>query len=144
VTVPPLLVARAGGERYGLDIAAVREVVPVGEVTPVPSHSLAVRGVMPLRERYLSLFSLEALLTGRMPLRGQAGAAVVVALGGAEVALEVDEVEAVVDGGGAFLSGEGVAGIAARGVCRCGESLVTVLDSAQLAERVAAFVERVP
>lgn len=141
MSVSPLLVARAGGERYGLEIAAVREVAPIGDVTPVPSRSLAVRGVMPLRERYLSLYSLEALLTGRMPLRGQAGAAVVVELGGAELALEVDEVESVVDGGATFVAGEGVAGIAARGVCRCGDVLVTVLDSARLAERVATFVE---
>jgi len=139
MTVPPLLVARAGGERYGLEIAAVREIVPVGEVTPVPSRSLAVRGVMPVREHYLSLYSLEALLTGRMPLRGLAGAAVVVGLGGAEVALEVDEVEAVVERAGAFLATGG--GIAARGLCRCGDGLVTVLDSTLLAERLAAFVE---
>lgn len=144
MSVPPLLVARAGGERYGLEIAAVREVVPVGDVTPVPSRSLAVRGVMPLGERYLSLLSLEALLTGRMPLRGQAGAAVIVVLGGAELALEVDEVESVVGEGCVFVSGEGVAGVAARGVCRCGDALVTVLDSARLAERVAAFVEPAP
>ncbi len=142
MTARPLLVARAGGERYGLEIADVREVVPVGEVTPVPSRSLAVRGVMPHRERYLSLFSLEALLTGRMPLRGMAGAAVVVALGDAELALEVDEVESVVEDPGAFVSAEGTAGIAARGVCRCGGALVTVLDSRLLAERLAAFVER--
>ncbi len=142
MTVPALLVARAGGERYGLDVAAVREVVPVGEVTAVPSRSLAVRGVMAVRERYLSLFSLEALLTGRMPLRGDAGAAVVVALGGSELALEVDEVESVVDAGGAYVAGEGVGGIAARGICRCGDALVTVLDTALLAERVTAFVEK--
>lgn len=144
MSVPALLVAMAGGERYGLDIAAVREIVPVGEVTPVPSRSLAVRGVMAFKERYLSLFSLEALLTGRMPLRGDAGAAVVVTLGGAELALEVDDVESVVDAGGTYVAGEGVAGIAARGVCRCGEALVTVLDTTLLAERVTAFVEREP
>jgi chemotaxis signal transduction protein len=141
VTAPALLVARAGGERYGFDIVAVREVVAVGEATPVPARSAALRGVVPYQGRHLSLFSLEALLTGRAPPPRGEGAAVVVMLGEADVALEVDEVEAVVGAGSAYVAASTADAGAARGVCRCGDALVTVLDTALLAARVAAHGE---
>lgn len=139
---PALLVARAGGERYGFEIGTVREIVAIGALAAVPAVSAAVRGVMPYRERHVSVISLAALLSGGAPPAEVGPAAVVAALGGAEVALEVDEVESVVDPGAEFVAAAGPGAPAARGVCRCGDVLVTVLDAQQLSERVTAMEAR--
>jgi chemotaxis signal transduction protein len=139
---PALLVARVGAEHYGFDIGTVREVVAIAGVAAVPARSAAVRGVMPRHQRHVSLISLAALLSGGAPPPEAGGAAVVVTLGGAELALEVDEVESVVNGGAEFVSAAAVGGIPARGVWRCDQTLVTVLDAGLLAERVTALEER--
>ncbi len=141
-TAPALLVARVGAERYGFDIGAVREVVAIEGVADVPAVSAAVRGVMPRRQRHVSVISLAALLSGGALPRETGGAAIVVSLGGAELALEVDEVESVVDGGAVFVAAAAPGGLPGRGVWRCGSVLVTVLDMGLLAERVTALEER--
>jgi len=141
---PAFLVARVGADRYGLEIGAVREVVAIDHVADVPARSTAVRGVMPRRDRHVSLLSLAALLGGGDPPHELGGAAVVVTLGGVELALEVDEVEAVVDGGAELVAAALSGGLPARGVWRAGSSLVTVLDTGLLAERVRALEERKP
>jgi len=137
----PFVVVRVGGERYGFDVAAVREVAAVGTVASVPKRLAAVRGVIAHHDRFLPLVSLAALLSGEPPPMEPSRAAVVVVMGGAEVALEVDEVESVVDGG-AEHAGPAAGAPAARGVWRWGGTLVTVLDPALLAERMAALEER--
>jgi chemotaxis signal transduction protein len=141
VTAPALLVTRAGGERYGLEIGAVREVVAIGDVTPVPARSGALRGIVAFQGRHLSLFSLEGLLTGRIPRSRAEAPAVVVRLGQAEVALEVDDVESVVAAGSVYVAAADAEAGATRGVCRCGDALVTVLDTLSLASRLAAHGE---
>jgi chemotaxis signal transduction protein len=139
---PALLVARVGTEHYGFDLATVCEVMAVDAVAPVPSLSAAVRGVMVRGQHHVSLVSLAALLSGGAPPPLTGGAAVVIAVGGVELALEVDEVESVVNGGAEFAAAPIAGGGPARGVWRCGQTLVTVLDTALLAERVAAREER--
>jgi chemotaxis signal transduction protein len=139
---PALVVARVGTERYGFDLAAVREVVAIQDVAQVPSLSAAVRGVMPRGSRHVTLVSLAALLSGGAPPPVAGGAAVVVTAGGAELALEVDEVESVVNGGAEFVAAASAGGLPARGVWRCGTALVTVLDTETLAGRVTAREER--
>jgi chemotaxis signal transduction protein len=139
---PALLVVRVGAERFGFDIATVREVMAIVGVAPVPSLSAAVRGVMPRHERHVSLVSLAALLSGGAPPAAAGGAAIVVAAGGADVALEVDEVESVVNEGAEFVAAAAAGGMPARGVWRCGQTLVTVLDTGLLVERVRALEER--
>jgi chemotaxis signal transduction protein len=133
------LVVRAGGERYGLDLAAVREVVDIAPPHPVPSRAPALRGVMPLRERHVSLVHLGALLGGGAPPERTGETAVVIAIGPASLALEVDDVEEVVDRGATWVGGA-PAGWAA-GVWRVGEDLVTVLDLGVLAERLSEIGE---
>ena len=128
------LVVRAGGERYGLDQAAVREIEDLAPSRPVPSRTPALRGVMPVRERFLSLVHLAALLEGGAPPAGAGDAVVVVDTTRAPLALEVDEVEAVVDRGAAFVGPAPAAW--ATGVWRVGAELVTVLDLGVLAERI--------
>ena len=141
-SAPALVVARVGTERYGFEVGVVREVVAVEDVADVPATSAAVRGVMPRGERHVTLVSLAALLSGGSPPREAGRAAIVVTLGGAELALEVDEVEEVVNGGAEFVMAAASGGTASRGVWRCGPSLVTVLDPGLLAERLTALEER--
>lgn len=138
----PFVVVRLGAERYGFDVAAVREVVAVGTLASVPARSSAVRGLIPSRERFLPVVSLAALLSGGPPPVEPGQSALVVHHGGAEVALEVDEVESVVDGDAEYV-GAATGTLPARGVWRWreGGALVTVLDVAQLAERVNTLEE---
>ena len=138
---PALVVARVGTERYGFEVAAVREIVTVAGVVDVPTVSPVVRGVMPLRDHHVALVSLAALLTGAAPSFETARTAVVVTTGEVDLAVEVDEVEDVVDGGAEQVA-PAAADAPVRGVWRCGENLVTVLDTALLGERVTALRER--
>ncbi len=128
------LVVRAGGERYGIGLEAVREVVDVVPPRPVPARTPALRGVMVLRGRHCSLLHLASLLRGGAPPEALSDTAVVVASGGAHLALEVDDVEDVVDRAATRVGAAPAAW--AAGVWRVGEELVTVLDLGVLAERL--------
>ncbi len=136
MTAAPFLVARVGAERVGFAVDSVREVAPVARVATVPAALPALRGVMPLREHYVSVVSLAALLGGGAAPPEAAPWAVVVRLRGADVALEVDEVETVVERAAVQVQA-GSRTAAVRGVWRCGEALVAVLDLESLAERMA-------
>lgn len=129
------LVVRAGVERYGVDLAAVEEVVDLAAPAPVPGRVPAFRGVTRWRGRHLSVLHLGALMAGAAPPPERGDTALVVRLGGLPVALEVDAVEDVVEGGGASVGASLAAG--ASGVWQVGGALVTMLDFAALAERVA-------
>lgn len=133
------LVVRAGSERYGIGLRTVREVVDVPVPRPVPSRTPALRGVMPLHDRFLSLVHLGALLAGGPPAPAMGDTAVVVELGETAVALEVDEVLEVVERGATFVGSAPAAWSA--GVWRVGTELVTVIDPAALAERLTAIEE---
>jgi purine-binding chemotaxis protein CheW len=134
------LVVRAGGERYGLALEHVREVVDVAQPRPVPARVPAVRGVMQLRGRHLSLVHLVAFLRGSAPPAAQGDTAVVVSVKDTLLALEVDEVEDVVDRAAVWV-GEAPAAWAS-GVWRVGEGLVTVLDLALLVDRLEGVEAR--
>jgi chemotaxis signal transduction protein len=127
------LVVRGGAERYGLPLEAVLEVVDVAPARPVPRRVPALRGVMALRERHVSLVHLAALLAGTTPPEQVADTAVVVELGAFRVALEVDDVEEVVERATPV---GGAPAAWAQGVWRVGPALVTVVDPAALAERL--------
>jgi chemotaxis signal transduction protein len=128
------VVVRSGGQRYGLPLEAVREVVDVTAPRPVPARTAALRGVMPLRERHCSLIHLGALLDGTAPPPVLSVTAVVVQAGAAALALEVDDVEDVIEAGASFVGAAPAAW--ASGVWRVGGNLVTVLDIGPLAERL--------
>ena len=128
------LVVRAGGERFGLDLAAVREVVDLAAPQPVPARVPAVRGVMPLRERFYTLVHLGALLAGGTPPPEPSETAVLAEVNGRVVAFEVDDVEAVVEGGATLVSSAGGGGIA--DIWRVGGELVSALDLTALAARL--------
>jgi chemotaxis signal transduction protein len=127
-------VVSAGGARYGLGLGDVREVVDVAAPRPVPVKNPSVRGVMPLRERFVSLIHLASLVSGGTPPENPSETAVVVQVRGVPMALEVDDVEAVVE-----RSGDAVGAAPAvwsSGVWRVGGELVTVLDLDVLTERI--------
>ena len=128
------LVVRAGGERFGLDLAAVREVVDLAAPRPVPARVPAVRGVMPLRERFYTLVHLGALMAGGAPPPAPSETAVLTDLNGRVVAFEVDDVEAVVEGGATLVGSGSGGGIA--DIWRVGGELVSALDLAVLAARL--------
>lgn len=89
-----LLYVRAGGQRFGLLLRGVLAVIEPGTVQAVPARLTALRGVTEARGRMLSLFNLGALLGGEMPRDPVGGMLVIAMVGGREVALEVDEVDA--------------------------------------------------
>lgn len=128
------LVVTAGGSRYGLGLAEVREVVDLVAARAVPSRSSAVRGIMPLRDRFVSLVNLASLVSGAAPPPQSSETAVVVNVRGAPMALEVDDVEEVVDRAAEFVGPAPSAW--ATGIWRVGKELVTVLDLGVLSERI--------
>ena len=128
------LVVTAGGARYGLALADVREVVDIVPPRPVPVRDPAVRGIMALRERFVSLVHLASLVSGGTPPGATSETAVVVNVRGAPMALEVDDVEEVVDRTAEFVGAAPVSW--ASGIWRVGRELVTVLDLGVLAERI--------
>jgi chemotaxis signal transduction protein len=128
------LVVTAGGSRYGLGLVDVREVVDVAPARPVPSLSQAVRGIMPLRERFVSLVHLGSLVSGKAPPEAASETAVVVHVNGAPLALEVDDVEEVIDRDAHFVGA--APSTWSTGIWRVGKELVTVLDLGVLTERM--------
>jgi chemotaxis signal transduction protein len=127
VNAAGFLVVRAGGERYGLDLAAVEEVVDLGPPAPVPGRLPAFRGVVRWRSRHVAVLHLGALVGGGPPPAARGDTALVVQLDGTPVALEVDEVTDVVDGE--------EQGADASEVRVVGDALVQMLDLAALAAR---------
>lgn len=57
-----LLVFLLNGERYGLEVAHVREIYPLEQLTPVPRTPNFVAGVFSARGRLISVIDLRAFL----------------------------------------------------------------------------------
>lgn len=93
------LLVRSEGKPYGLPVSRVLEVGDATEVLSVPRTLPAVRGLTPLRGRLVPLIHLGAFLTGRAaPPTEPSGVwtIVLVEIAGRQVALEVDDADAVV------------------------------------------------
>jgi chemotaxis signal transduction protein len=131
------LIVLAGGARYGLPLRQVREVVELAAVRAVPSRMPALRGVMPLRDRFVSLVHLGALLGGGPAPAAHGDVAVVVELGRYSAALEVDAVAAVADRAAVRVGDAPMAW--ATGIWQEGADLVTVIDLGSLAERIGGL-----
>ena len=128
---------RAGGERFALPLAAVREVViPRPPFARVPRAGAAVRGAMNLRGRVVAVVDLAALVgVGAEPLAAGRGQVLVLdrdrrALG--LLVAQVLGVELVAPG-----PGEVPAGLV-RGVGQVGDAAVTLLDPDRVAVHAAA------
>jgi chemotaxis signal transduction protein len=99
MTMKGYLLVRSEGKPYGLPVARVLEVGDATEVLAVPRTLPAVRGLTSLRGRLVPLIHLGAFLTGRAaPETRTVGVRtiVLVEIKGRHVALEVDDVDAVV------------------------------------------------
>jgi purine-binding chemotaxis protein CheW len=90
------LVFDLGGQEFGLELAAVQEVVDRPEaITAAPGAESLVAGMIAFRDRLLPLLSLRGLL-GFEPAPFEEGQIVVASLRGASVGLIVDHARAVI------------------------------------------------
>ncbi len=128
---------RVSGDRYGLPIEEVVEVVDDAKAETVPGAQQAVRGIARIRGRMVAVVHLGALLTGCSPPNECAHTVVVVRCGDRRVAFEVDDADAVVRETSVSVPEE------ARlpwisGVARHNEELIPSLDMDALNERLTA------
>lgn len=89
-----VLLARLGNERFAFPLADLLEAVDAPEIAPLPLAPRGVAGQCVHRERLLAVFDAGALLG--VPRTGGAGALLVVADGGQDFGLWVDDVEDMV------------------------------------------------
>jgi purine-binding chemotaxis protein CheW len=87
----PFLVCTCGGDRYGLPLSQVSQVLPGRPITAVPGAPAAVLGAIAVSGRVLSVLALARAL-GRSSVT-DSGAGHLVILRGSAVALAVDRVE---------------------------------------------------
>ncbi|MFO0664457.1 MAG: chemotaxis protein CheW [Polyangiaceae bacterium] len=120
------------GERYGVPIGVVREVVRLSPVTPVPGARSDILGVMNVRGRILTLFDLRRALEVAAPPPDPRNRALLTMAGEEEVAALVDEILGVLhvtpeqfEPAGALGGGDRPH---LRGIARQGKSLVVLLD----------------
>lgn len=131
----PLLYVRAGGHRCGLPLRQVVAVLEPGACQPVPGRSPALRGVIQARGRMFSLLNLGALLGGRMPESSSGSMLVIARVGGREVALEVEEIDAAPGGSVVPLPDHADLQAWASGAVRRADGWVPILNLDGLAER---------
>lgn len=86
---------RVAAESYAIPVGNVREITPLGELTPVPGTRPEVLGVRNLRGQILPVADL-ALVLG-LPAATSPAMLVVAEVGDLQAGLAVDEVSAVAD-----------------------------------------------
>jgi chemotaxis signal transduction protein len=133
------LLIRSDGKSYGLPVARVLEVGDTTEVLGVPHTLPAVRGLTPLRGRLVPIIHLGSFLTGRAaPPSSGVRTIVLVDIKGRQVALEVDDADAVVrEQPLPVPHGQSLpwaSGVAQRAD---GDELVPILDLDALGDRIA-------
>jgi len=135
-TLGDFLLVRAGPLRLGFPLDQVVEVSELGSVHSVPSHAPALRGVTVSRGRVVPLVHLGALLGSEGIPDQQSGTAVLTALGGHAVCLEVDEADVI--------TREELLPVPANepipwalAVVRRDDGLIPILNLGALAERLA-------
>ncbi len=129
------LLVHADGKPYGLPVAGVLEVADAGQVLDVPRALPAVRGLTPLRGRLVPQIHLGAFLGGRAVPAELGRTVVLVALGARQVALEVDDADAVVrENAMPVPPGQSLPWVA--GVADQDGALVPILDLEALGDRI--------
>ncbi len=129
------LIVRAGGQRYGLGINRVTEVIDGFAVDRVPSVHPSVRGVTPVRDRLVPLVHLGSLVSGTPPPELQGDTIVVAECSGKTVAFEVDDADEVVFEDPLPVP-DGWDLPWALGVAKRDEELIPVVDVATLVDRL--------
>lgn len=143
---PPVrhVVFRVSQERYALPLSAVREVVVPGVMSRVPRAPAAVRGIMNLRGRVVTVVDLGTLLAvAPLPAEAQGtplGKVVLLDRGRRDLGILVGEVDAIVAIDEVGVA-PGVAMPAVRGVARVGEQALTVLAADGLDAQVTALFQ---
>ena len=134
------LLVRVEGRAFGLPLARVLEVSDLGEVLTAPRALPALRGLTASRGRLVPLVHLGALLGDRAAPEQRGQVAVLVRMGRAQVALEVDDADEVVrEDPLPVPAGQRLpwaAGVARRGGTG-GTTLVPILDLDALEDRFA-------
>lgn len=129
------LLVRTGTRRVGLQLSQVIEVTQLGAVHPVPVVDPAVRGVVAMQGRMVPVVHLGSLLGGEPVPAEPGGLAVVVALDGRRLCLEIEEAEILVrEPTLPVPPGETLPW--AVGVARHPEGLVPLLDLTALSSRL--------
>lgn len=129
------LLVRAGTRLVGLQLSHVVEVTQLGAVHPVPAVEPAVRGVVAVHGRMVPLVHLGALLDGTRCPSGAGNLAVVVAVDGRRLCLEIEDAELLVrERALAVPPGETLPW--ALGVARHADGLVPLLDVSALSSRL--------
>ena len=138
-----LLLFEVGGRRLSLPIVAVREVLRIVTIVPLPGAGAGVEGVINCRGTVVPVLDLRAWL-GLPPVPAEPDHHLVIAEGeGRLVGLRVDRALELMGRGDAAdaLGGErdGVAGLAKRP-----DGLVVILDPARLSARARAAIDGEP
>jgi len=130
-----MLLARAGPRLVALPLEHLVEVIDPGPVVPVPAREPALRGLASLRGRLIPLVHLGAFLDGGCCPTAPSDAAIVIAVAGRALCLEVEAVEAVTQGDMVPVpAGEALPW--ALGVVRAADGLVPILDVAAVGSRL--------
>ena len=131
------VVFRVEGSHYALPLASVREVVVTPELfTRVPRAPAAVRGVINLRGRVVTVVELCAVL-GVGEASAKTGKLLLLDRGRRDLALGVSEVVGIEVLGASTATAESTGLV--RGVARRGADAVSILDVELLDARVAGL-----
>lgn len=132
---PAVLLVRTGARRLALALSDLIEVVEPTPPVPVPAREPAFRGLTVVRGKLIPLVHLGALLDGGALPDTSPEAAVMIAVGGRRICLEVDAVEEVLRVP-ALPAPPGQALPWAAAVARTDDGLVPVLDISALGVRL--------
>lgn len=83
------------GERYGLEITKVREIITMDHITPVPNTKSFVSGVMNLRDQVIPVFDLKTRLDMPVAEKDEEKNIIVMDIDRETTGLKVDEVTGI-------------------------------------------------
>ena len=86
----------SGGQPYGIDIMAVREIRSWSPTTPLPGKPAYSRGVLEIRGSVIEVFDLSQLLGGPATETQRGNVVLVIALGKENIGLQVETVSDIV------------------------------------------------
>ena len=127
------LLVRLGSRRVGVPIDSIIAVEALGAVHPVPTTEPACRGVTTTRGRILPVMNLADLIGAASGEGG--GTAILLAIHGRSMCMEVDDAEAIIRGDLLPLP-KGEALPWASGVVRLSDGLIPLVDLDAVGERL--------
>ncbi len=137
-----ILVFEVGGQRYGVNVAKVREVIMRAEATPTPGQGVAVRGMTRLRGKVLMVIDLHHYL-GVAPANPdkESWRLIVTEFNGLTAAFDVEDVDSIyrLSWNQILPAPEATddSKAAATGMAEIGEELVMMLDFESIYDAVA-------